>query len=116
MTLPPEAGVLAELEVVLRDRLDTRPEGSYSVQLLTDLELVQRKIVEEAFELCLEFGRSGRGDFSAERVASEAADLLYHVLAGLVAVGVPLDDALDELARRRGQGAAGATEQGSEET
>jgi phosphoribosyl-ATP pyrophosphohydrolase/phosphoribosyl-AMP cyclohydrolase len=105
--------VLDELEGVLRGRLEDRPAGSYSVRLLDDLELVQRKVIEEAFELCLEIGRSGRDDFAPDRVASEAADLVYHVLAGLVAVGVPLGDVLDELARRRGR--AGAREAEEEE-
>lgn len=99
--MAPEPGVLAELEAVLRDRLRTRPSGSYSVRLLSDVEAVQRKIVEEAFEVCLELGRAGRDDFSRERVAAEAADLLFHLLAGLVGAGVPFEDVLGELARRR---------------
>jgi phosphoribosyl-ATP pyrophosphohydrolase len=101
---PDPAGVLHEIEAVLGDRLATRPEGSYSVTLVTDVEKVQRKIVEEAFELCLELGRSGRADFAPDRVAGEAADVVFHVLAGLVATGVPLDAVLGELAERRGGG------------
>jgi phosphoribosyl-ATP pyrophosphohydrolase len=61
-----------------------------------------RKIIEEAFELCLELGRAGRDDFAPARVAEEAADVVFHVLAGLVAAGVPLEDVLDELWVRRG--------------
>ena len=95
--------VLHEIEAVLAERLATRPEGSYSLTLLTDVEQVQRKIVEEAFELSLELGRSGRPEFAPERVAAEAADVVFHVLAGLVAVGVDLDAVLAELqARRKG--------------
>ena len=96
-----DAAILRELEAVLKDRLATRPEGSYAVTLLDSTEKVQRKIVEEAFELCLELGRSGREDFAPERVAAEAADLVFHVLAGLVGTGVPVAAVLDELARRR---------------
>jgi phosphoribosyl-ATP pyrophosphohydrolase len=96
------AGVLHEVEAVLLDRLATRPEGSYSLTLLTDVEKVQRKIVEEAFELCLELGRHGREDFAPARVAEEAADVVFHVLAGLVGTGVRLDDVLAALAARRG--------------
>ncbi|HEX6568108.1 MAG TPA: hypothetical protein VF015_03055 [Acidimicrobiales bacterium] len=34
-------------------------------------------------------------------MVSEAADLLYHLLVGLVACGLSLDDVIAELARRR---------------
>jgi phosphoribosyl-ATP pyrophosphohydrolase len=90
--------VLEELEEVLRGRREDAPPGSYSATLLTDGELARRKIMEEAFELTLELGR-GRVD--AQRTAEEAADLLFHVLAGLVGAGVPLDAVLRELEDRR---------------
>ena len=89
---------LATLEQTLVDRRTNRPEGSYSVTLFDDPELVQRKIMEEAFEVCLELGRP---TIDAERVASEAADLVYHLLAGLASVEVPLDAVYAELERRR---------------
>ena len=81
---------LSDLEAVLRDRLTaaragTAPEGSYSATLVTDAERAQRKIMEEAFELCLELGRE---PVEPGRTASEAADLVFHVLAGLVGAGV----------------------------
>ena len=87
------------LEARLRDRRAVRPEGSYSAALFADPELIQRKIMEEAFELCLEVGRS---DHDGERVASEAADVLFHLLVGLVHAGVAFDDVLGELRRREG--------------
>ncbi len=96
--------VLAEVETVLRDRLQRRPAGSYSRNLLTDSELARRKIMEEAFELCLELGRE---PVDVDRTAAEAADLLFHILAGLVGAGVGLVDVLDELAARRGAAPAG---------
>lgn len=95
--------VLAEVETVLRDRLQQRPAGSYSLHLLTDSELARRKIMEEAFELCLELGRE---PVDVDRTAAEAADLLFHTLAGLVGAGVALRDVLDELTARRNQLAA----------
>jgi phosphoribosyl-ATP pyrophosphohydrolase len=96
--------VLAEVETVLRDRLLRRPAGSYSLTLLTDSELARRKIMEEAFELCLELGRE---PVDADRTAGEAADLIFHTLAGLVGAGVGLGEVLDELAARRGAPPAG---------
>ena len=76
---------LPTLEGVLRSRLDERPEGSYSLTLLTDPVAAQRKIMEEAFEVCLEL--SGE-PLDAERAAEEAADLVFHLMCGLVGAGV----------------------------
>jgi len=91
--------VLAELEAVLRERRDgPAPEGSYSVTLVRDPERAARKIMEEAFELCLELARPA---VDARRMVEEAADVLFAVLAGLVGAGVELDAVLAELARRR---------------
>ncbi|MGH8910682.1 MAG: phosphoribosyl-ATP diphosphatase [Egibacteraceae bacterium] len=91
--------MLADLEAVLRSRLADPPPGSYSATLLTDPERVQRKIMEEAFEFCLELGRGPALD--PQRTAAEAADLLFHLLAGLVGAGVSLDQVLAELQARR---------------
>ena len=92
------AGTLEELEAVLVSRRDDPPPGSYSATLLVDRELAQRKIMEEAFELCLELGRPS---VDAERMAEEAADLIFHALCGLVGAGVPLAEVLAVLERRR---------------
>jgi phosphoribosyl-ATP pyrophosphohydrolase len=95
------ADVLTELEAVLRDRLVAAPAGSYSATLLADPERASRKIMEEAYEVCLELTRPPAA-LDGERVASEAADLVFHLLAGLVGAGVGVDAVLSELARRRG--------------
>jgi phosphoribosyl-ATP pyrophosphohydrolase len=89
--------ILSELESVVISRRGADPETSYSARLLADPELVQRKVMEEAFELCLEVGRTPR----SERTAEEAADLLYHVVVALVASGTPLADVAAELRARR---------------
>lgn len=105
MTPPPAprggraiGGVLEELERVLLRRREDPPPGSYSATLLADPELAQRKIMEESFELCLELGRATA---DGDRVAEEAADVVFHVLAALVGAGVPLDAVLDRLRERR---------------
>jgi phosphoribosyl-ATP pyrophosphohydrolase len=92
------SGVLEELEAVLISRREDPPAGSYSATLLHDPERAQRKIIEEAFELCLELGRPV---VDPGRTAEEAADLLFHALCGLVGAGVPLGDVLTVLERRR---------------
>lgn len=101
---PLPAGVLSEVEAVLRHRLVQAPPDSYSATLLGDPELAARKIMEEAFELCLELGRRGPDGAvrQPQRVAEEAADVLFHVLAGVVGAGVGLHDVLAELEARRG--------------
>lgn len=87
---------LQDLETVLTGRRDADPEQSYTAKLLNDSELIQRKIMEEAFEVCLELQRPGQG-----RVAEEAADVIYHLMVGLVGAGVSIDDVLAVLEERR---------------
>lgn len=65
---------LAVLERTLLARATERPAGSYSVELLDDPDRIGRKIAEEAEEVV----RAGREE-SDERVAEEAADVLYHL-------------------------------------
>jgi phosphoribosyl-ATP pyrophosphohydrolase/phosphoribosyl-AMP cyclohydrolase len=74
---------LPALERTLRSRAVERPDGSYTVQLLDDPELIGAKVEEEAEEVI----RAGREE-SDERVAEEAADLLYHLSVLLTARGV----------------------------
>ena len=92
------ATTLEEIEAVLQQRLAEPVEGSYSLTLLRDPELAQRKIMEEAFEFCLELGRE---PLDRARTTAEAADLIFHALAGLVGAGVPLAGVIDELEGRR---------------
>jgi phosphoribosyl-ATP pyrophosphohydrolase/phosphoribosyl-AMP cyclohydrolase/histidinol dehydrogenase len=95
--------VLKELEALLRQRRTSAPAGSYSATLVTAPDRASRKVMEEAYELCFELTRPA---VDSGRVAEEAADLLFHVLAGLVAVDVGLDDVLAELEARRLAGRA----------
>ena len=87
---------LATLERTLRSRAEERPEGSYTVQLLDDPKLIAEKVEEEAEEV----GRAAREE-SDERVAEEAADLLYHLTVLLTSRGVPLSAAMEVLNGRR---------------
>lgn len=97
----PDASVLTELGAVLRERREQAPEGSYSATLLADPELASRKIMEEAHELCVELLRA---ETDGGRVASEAADLVFHLLAGAAGAGVDVEEVLAELGRRRAGG------------
>ncbi|MEM9653155.1 MAG: phosphoribosyl-ATP diphosphatase [Actinomycetota bacterium] len=90
--------MLEDLEMVLQSRRSADPSESYTALLLGDSELSQRKVMEEAFEFCLELGRS---ETARQQVAEEAADLVYHLLVGLVSVDVPLRDVYAVLEDRR---------------
>jgi phosphoribosyl-ATP pyrophosphohydrolase/phosphoribosyl-AMP cyclohydrolase len=92
--VPHEA--LATLQRSLRSRAAERPEGSYTVQLLDDPKLTGEKVEEEAEEVV----RAAREE-SDERVAEEAADLLYHLSVLLASREVPLAAAMEVLNGRR---------------
>ena len=87
---------LTELARTLADRRRERPDGSYTVELLADPELTGAKVREEAEEV----SRAAREE-SDERVAEEAADLLYHLEVLLLTRDVPLSAALETLNGRR---------------
>ena len=72
------------------------PTSSYTARLLGDRNLRLKKIGEEAAELV-----TACADGDAGRAAEEGADVLYHTLVALRAVGVSLDDVRRVLAGRR---------------
>ena len=87
---------LATLERTLRERQSRRPEGSYTVELLSDLNLLGAKLDEEAEEVV----RAAR-DETGQRVAEEAADLLYHLSVLLLSRGLAQADVMEVLNGRR---------------
>jgi len=84
------------LERTLRSRAEERPEGSYTVKLLDDPELIGAKVEEEAEEVA----RAGREESDA-RVAEEAADLIYHLSVLLASRKVPHSAVMEVLDERR---------------
>jgi phosphoribosyl-ATP pyrophosphohydrolase/phosphoribosyl-AMP cyclohydrolase len=90
-TAPHEA--LPGLERTIADRRGT---GSYTDTLLQDLALTGSKVQEEAEEVA----RAAREE-TDERVAEEAADVLYHLTVLLAARGLRLQDAQEVLLERR---------------
>ncbi len=91
------AGLLDELGRVVDERDRTRPEGSYTARLLgKGLDHTLKKVGEEATEVVL----AAKAE-TDERVAEEAADLLFHVLVALHQRGVPLTRVLEVLEKRR---------------
>jgi phosphoribosyl-ATP pyrophosphohydrolase/phosphoribosyl-AMP cyclohydrolase len=87
---------LPALERTIADRAAQRPAGSYTTTLLDDVELVGAKVQEEAEEVA----RAAREE-TDERVAEEAADVIYHLLVLLHGRGLSLADAGRVLDGRR---------------
>ena len=92
--------ILATLEAVLESRKTSTGEASYTKSLYEKgAPAIGAKIREEAGELAQAI--EGESD---NRVVSEAADTLYHLLVGLRSRSIPLREVLGELARRLGTG------------
>jgi phosphoribosyl-ATP pyrophosphohydrolase/phosphoribosyl-AMP cyclohydrolase len=87
---------LPGLERTLQQRAADKPEGSYTAQLLADPRRLGDKVREEAEEVA----RAAREE-SDERVAEEAADVLYHLAVLLKGRGLALSDAEEVLLGRR---------------
>ncbi len=89
---------LERLAATVESRHGADPESSWTAKLLSrGPEKCAEKFGEEAVEAIIEAVRGDR-----ERLTSEAADVLYHLLVMLTARGVTLADVLAELERREG--------------
>jgi phosphoribosyl-ATP pyrophosphohydrolase/phosphoribosyl-AMP cyclohydrolase len=85
-----------ELWRTIADRATTRPEGSYTAELLAaGVGAGARKVGEEAVELAV--AALAETD---ERVIEEAADLVYHLYVLLAARGLDVAQVDDELRAR----------------
>ena len=93
----PDLGeVLGDLFRVIEARKAERPEGSYTARLLGEgVTAIGRKVTEEAAELTIEAVSGG------PRPVEEAADLVYHVLVLLSALGRTPEEVARELRARR---------------
>jgi phosphoribosyl-ATP pyrophosphohydrolase/phosphoribosyl-AMP cyclohydrolase len=103
----PALPLLGKLERLLEARKQSTGDKSYTRSLFDGgVPKIGAKITEEAGELV-----TALDEESDARVASEAADVLYHVLVGLRLRNVALRDVLDVLAQRLGT--SGHTEKAS---
>lgn len=92
----PGLGALARLEATIAARAFADPAQSWTARLLAEgPKRVAQKVGEEGVETALA-GAAGPD----EELASEAADLVYHLLVLLHARGMALSDVLDVLAQR----------------
>jgi phosphoribosyl-ATP pyrophosphohydrolase/phosphoribosyl-AMP cyclohydrolase len=88
--------VLPGLERTVAQRASAAPEGSYTASLLANPARIGEKVQEEAEEVA-----RARAEESDERVAEEAADVLYHLTVLLASRGLALADAERVLDERR---------------
>jgi len=94
----PPAVIVSRVAAIIARRKRDRPGKSYVVSLLdAGFEKVNAKILEEARELAEALPEGDK-----RHTAHEAADLLFHMLVGLEAAGVPVDAVFGELRRRFG--------------
>jgi phosphoribosyl-AMP cyclohydrolase / phosphoribosyl-ATP pyrophosphohydrolase len=93
------ADALAELDATIARRADGKPgleqKPSYTRELLADRNKRLKKLGEEAAELV-----AACADNDCERAVEETADLVYHALVALRALGAGLDDVRTVLAKR----------------
>lgn len=102
----PAALELGWLAAVVAERASEASEASYTAKLLSaGVERIARKIGEEATETVIAAVSAGE-EGSRERLVSETADLLYHLVVLLAARGVELSEVSAELARRHAERSA----------
>jgi phosphoribosyl-ATP pyrophosphohydrolase len=95
---------LDRLAATIAARKGADPDSSWTAKLLSKgPEKCAEKFGEEAIEAIIEAVKGDRA-----KLASEAADVLYHLLVMLAARDVALADVLAELDRR--EGTSGLTE------
>jgi phosphoribosyl-AMP cyclohydrolase / phosphoribosyl-ATP pyrophosphohydrolase len=99
----PAAPTLPDLAATLTARRAADPATSYTARLLADRNHRLKKLGEEAVELAV-----ACADGDRDRVAEEAADLVYHVLTACLAADVELSDVLGALRDRAGRPSTGS--------
>ena len=96
MTL--DLSVLAELAATIEARKGANPDSSWTAKLLAKgPEKCAEKFGEEAVEAIIEAVKGDR-----DKLTSEAADVLYHLLVMLAARDVTLDQVMAILKAREG--------------
>ena len=91
-----QLGFLSALEAIIRQRLDDRPEDSYTARLAAEgMQRMAQKVGEEGVELALAATAGNR-----DEIVNEAADLLYHVLVLLAGTDIRIQEVIDLLESR----------------
>ncbi len=92
----PNIEFIADLETIIRARLDAGGDESYTARLAAaGTKRIAQKVGEEGVELAL---ASSAGD--QQEIIDEAADLVYHLLVLLADAGLSLEDVAMRLEAR----------------
>jgi phosphoribosyl-ATP pyrophosphohydrolase/phosphoribosyl-AMP cyclohydrolase len=89
------ADTMAELDRLIAARARAPVGGSYTAELLANRNRRLKKLGEEAAELV-----AACADGNAKEAVDEAADLVYHALVAIRALGMGWDDVRAALTRR----------------
>jgi phosphoribosyl-ATP pyrophosphohydrolase len=90
---------LADLEKIVADRARAPADESWTAKLVAGGQpKAAKKLGEEAIEAVMAAVTNDR-----QNLVYESADLLYHLMVVLKIADVPLQEVLDELARRTAQ-------------
>ncbi len=104
MTSPDGAGpyaTLAQLEAIIHERMQADPAESYTAKLgARGAAKIAQKLGEEAVETGIEAVRLEDGPGDKQALASESADLLYHLLVLWADAGVSAETVMAELEQR----------------
>ena len=85
---------LEDLILLVRERKKSAPEQSYTKKLLNDKLLSTEKVKEEIKELIESVENNSNK-------IHEAADVLYHLIVYLEANEIKIEDAIEELNKRK---------------
>lgn len=89
---------LLDLEKIIAERASASPNESWTAKLVSSgIERASKKLGEEAIETVIASVAGQRTE-----LASEAADLLFHLLVVLKISDVSVQSVMDELERRTG--------------
>lgn len=92
-----EKNILDELYSVIEDRIKSKSPNSYTYSLhKKGLDEILKKVGEETMEIILSSKHQGK-----ERIISEIADLIYHLLVLMVSKEITLNGVYGELKSRR---------------
>lgn len=92
----PVDDIISELWRVFEDRKAGQNPSSYTFRLLSNRNLLLKKIGEESSEVIL-----AAKDKQREQIVYEAGDLLYHLMVLLYDEGITMQDIYKELEGRR---------------
>jgi phosphoribosyl-ATP pyrophosphohydrolase/phosphoribosyl-AMP cyclohydrolase len=92
----PSENIVTELWGVFEERRSGQNPSSYTYRLLSNRNLLLKKIAEESSEVII-----AAKDKQRKEIIYEAGDLLYHLMVLLYDEGITMDDIYKELEGRR---------------